>query len=98
MRYSKEDKIYWVKLRVKGFGYYEIATKFKNNFQLQKKPDPKTIKALVKKFERSKSVKNIYVNNRKLSKDLELNVLAYVEVKILHFNCDLAHFSKNHLG
>ena len=98
MRYSKEDKIYWVKLRAQGFGYYEIATKFKKDFQLQNKPDPKTIKALVEKLERTGSVKNIYMNNRKLSKDLELDVLAYVEVKILHFNCGLANFSKTHLG
>src|ERR1700761_5517786 len=97
MRYSKEDKIYWVKLRAQGLGYYEIATKFKNDFQLQKKPDPKTIKALVEKFERTGSVKNIYMNNRKLSKDLELDVLAYVEVKFVHINYYLAHFSKNHL-
>ena len=82
MRYSKEDKIFWVKLRSRGLGYCEIASEFKNNFPNKPKPGYRTVRALVEKFERTGSVENIYVNNRSVSKDTEIAVLAQIEVNL----------------
>ena len=80
MRYSKEDKIIWVKLRAIVLGYCEIASEFKNQFPSKRKPCYKTVRSLIEKFERTGSVANIYINNSKASKDTEISVLAQFEV------------------
>ena len=86
MRYSKEDKLFWVEMRNKGLGYKKIATQFKKTFPSKPKPVHNTIKALIKKFKRTGSVNNIAHGGRKISKETEMEILAYVEVNLQYSN------------
>ena len=81
MRYSIDDRKIWIKLRSKGLGYCEISTEFKKMFPSKRKSCYKTIRKLIEKFELTGSVQNKpYHRKNKISKDTEMNVLAYIEV------------------
>ena len=81
MRYSKEDKMFWMEMRHKGLGYKSISTEFKKTFLSKPKPSHMTVKDLIERYKRTGSVENLrHGGQNKISFDTEMAVLAYVEV------------------